>query len=106
MLVLSGTDIATVFADGKIVHDGNLVVSDPLGDVIVSFGGTSEAEESAYDEFLEGHFPARFPCLLNVRLVSTNPGWAAVTRTPLIGAGMFEGATGTLDFTLMAIDEY
>jgi len=99
--VVYGTDFASVFADEKFVHNGNLVVSDPAGNVLLWFDGTSQAEEGAYDGVIEGTLPGPLPSRLSVRVVSTNPLWKSLNKLPLLGVGSFDGANRTLAFALL-----
>jgi hypothetical protein len=100
---VAGTDFLSVYADEQIVHNGNLVITDPGGDVVMWYDGPSTAQEGAYDDILEGRFPKRSPCRLHVRSVSTNPEWRSLNRRPLLGVGAFDGTAGTLDFTLLTV---
>jgi hypothetical protein len=101
--VLSGTDFAAMYADEQLVHNGNFVLADPAGDVVVWYDGPSQAAAGAYDDLLDGRLPATSPTRLSVRTISTGPGWATLNRRPLIGVGLFDGAAGTLAFTLLSI---
>ena len=103
--ILCGTDFLEIFADEKLVHHGNLVVGDPAGDILLWYGGISQAQEGAYDDLMEGRLPEQAPSRLSVRIVSTNSGWKALNKKPLIGVGFFRGTSGTLEFTLLSLTE-
>jgi hypothetical protein len=103
--VICGTDFAVMYADEKLVHNGNFVIADPAGDILVWYDGPSQAAEGAYDELLDGHLPGKIPCRLSVRSVATGPEWRALNRRPLLGMGSFDGADGTLEFTILSITE-
>jgi hypothetical protein len=101
--VLCGTDFAVMGADEKLVHNGNFVIADPAGDVLMWYDGASEAREGAYDELLEGLLPRKIPCRLSLRSISTAPEWRMLNRRPLVGVGSFDGGAGTLDFVVLSI---
>lgn len=101
--VLCGTDFAVMYADEKLVHNGNFVVADPAGDILVWYDGPSNAADGAYDDLLDGRLPGKSPCRLSVRTVSTGPEWRTLNRRPLLGVGAFNGTTGTLEFTLLSV---
>jgi len=103
--VLYGSDFASMYADEKLVHDGNLVIGDPAGNALIWYDGTSQGQEGAYDELLEGGLPGPMPSRLNLHAVSTNPLWKVLNGKPLLGVGSFDGAAGTLEFTLLSITE-
>jgi hypothetical protein len=103
--IICGTDFALMFADEKLVHDGNFVIADPAGDVLIWYDGASQAAEGAYDDLLDGQLPGKIPCRLGVRSISTGPEWRSLNRRPLAGVGWFDGAAGTLEFTLISIND-
>jgi hypothetical protein len=103
--IVGGSDFASMFADERLVHDGSFAVADLTGDIVFWYGGTSEAQEGAYDAILGGELLGKIPCRLSVRSVSTSRGWSSLNRRPLLGAGWFDGITGTLEFTLLSIAE-
>lgn len=103
--VISGTDVAVMYADEKLVHNGCFVIADPTGDILVWYDGPSQASEGAYDDLLDGQLPGRCPCRLSVRTISTGPEWRSLNRRPLLGVGSFDGVAGTLDFTLLSVTE-
>ncbi len=103
--IISGTDFAVMYADEKLVHNGNFVIADPAGDILVWYDGPSQAAEGAYDDLLEGRLPSKSPCRLSVRTISTSPEWRTLNRRPMLGVGTFDGTTGTLEFTLLAVTE-
>ncbi len=103
--IICGTDFAVMYADEKFVHNGNFVIADPAGDILVWYDGPSQAGEGAYDDLLDGQLPAKSACRLSVRTVSTGPEWRTLNRRPLLGVGTFDGATGTLEFTLLSVTE-
>jgi hypothetical protein len=103
--VICGTDFAVMFADEKLVHDGNFVVADPAGDILVWYDGSSQATEGAYDEILDGRLPGKIPTRLSVRSMSTGPDWKLLNRRPLLGVGSFDGRDGTLEFTVLSVAE-
>jgi hypothetical protein len=103
--IVGGTDFAIMYADEKLVHNGNLVVADPAGDILIWYDGSSQADEGAYDELLEGRLPANIPCRLAIRAVSTNPAWRPLNRRPLLGIGSFDGNAGTLELTILSVLE-
>jgi hypothetical protein len=100
--VAYGTDFGSMFADEQFVHNGNLMVGDPAGNVLLWFDGTSQGEEGAYDGVIEGTLPGPLPSRFAVRVVSTNPLWKTLNKKPLQGIGSFDGASGTLAFALLA----
>jgi len=103
--VICGTDFALMYADEKLVHNGNFVVADPAGDILVWYDGSSQAAEGAYDDILDGRLPGKIPSRLSVRSISTGPEWKRFNRRPLLGVGSFDGIAGTLEFTLLSITE-
>jgi len=103
--IVGGTDFAIMYADEKLVHNGNLVVADPAGDILVWYDGFSQAGEGAYDDLLEGRLPANIPCRVAIRTVSTNPAWLFLNRRPLLGIGSFDGNAGTLKLTILSVIE-
>jgi hypothetical protein len=105
MRVISGTDFAVMNGDEKLVHNGNVVIADPAGDVLLWYDGPSQAEEGAYDDLLDGQLPGKIPSRLSVRAVSTGPVWRALKRRPLLGVGSFDGTSGTLEFTVLSVTE-
>jgi hypothetical protein len=94
-----------MYADEKLVHNGNFVITDPAGDIIVWYDGPSQAVEGAYDDLLDGRLPGTSPCRVSVRVVSTSPEWRVLYRRPLLGVGTFDGTAGTLEFTLLSVIE-
>jgi hypothetical protein len=104
--IICGTDFAVMYADEKLVHNGNFVIADPAGDILVWYDGPSQAAEGAYDNLLDGQLPGKSPCRLSVRSVATGPQWRTLNRKPLLGVGSFDGTTGTLDFTLISVVEH
>jgi hypothetical protein len=103
--VLAGTDFLSVYADEQIVHNGNLVIAAPEGDVLLWYDGPSRAQEGSYDAILEGRFAGKSPCRLSVRTVSMNPEWRSLNRRPILGVGTFDGVVGTLEFTLLTVTD-
>ncbi len=101
--VHSGTDFAVMYADEKLVHNGNFIIDDPAGDILVWYDGPTQAAEGAYDDLFDGRLPGKSPCRLSVRTISTSPEWRTLNRRPLLGVGSFDGTTGTLEFTLLSI---
>jgi hypothetical protein len=103
--IIGGTDFAVMYADENLVHNGNFVVAEPTGDILVWYDGTSQAREGAYDELLAGQLPGNIPCRLSMRLVSTSPEWRSLNRRPLFGFGSFDGDAGTLDLIVLSVTE-
>jgi hypothetical protein len=103
--VAVGTDFSVMYADETFVHDGNFVVVDRAGDILVWYDGPSDAGEGAYDDLLDGRLPGRSRCRLSVRTVSTRPEWRTLNRRPLLGIGAFDGGAGTLEFTLLTVTD-
>jgi hypothetical protein len=103
--IVGGADIAVAHADEKIAHQGMCVVADPAGNIIIWFEGTSQAEEGAYDDLLDGVYPPRIRSRLAVRIASTNPEWRSFDRRPLIGAGSFDANAGVLEFVILSLVE-
>jgi hypothetical protein len=99
--IVAGVDFTAVYADEKILHDGRFVVSDPAGDVIVRYEGTSQAQEGAYDALLEGELPGPLPGRFSARAESTRPAWRRLNRVPLLGSGVFDATAATLTITLL-----
>ena len=104
--ILFGVDFATMRSDEKLLHNGSCVIADPHGNILVSYDGTSQGEEGAYDDVLEGRCALRIPSRLSVRMTSTNPDWRWLDQWPLLGIGWFDGGAGTFDFTLLALNEH
>ena len=100
---ITGTDFAMMYADGKLTHHGQFVVAHPGGDIMVSYAGTSQASEAAYDELLEGQYPGRIPCKLTVQTASTHREWRSWNRQPLIAVGTFDGVAGQLEIVLLSM---
>lgn len=103
--VLCGTDFARMEPDERLVHNGNVAVANPAGDVLLWYDGVSEAAEGAYDDVLDGRLPGRIQTRLSVRVLSTAPEWRQFTGRSLLGVGAFDGDAGTLDFTLLWVTE-
>lgn len=103
MSSITGTDFAVMYADEKLTHHGQFVVAHPAGDIMFSYAGTSEAPDGAYDEMLEGQFPAEIPCKLTVQTASTHPEWRPWNRRPLIAVGTFDGVAGRFDIVLLSM---
>jgi hypothetical protein len=103
--IVGGADIAVMNADEKLVHNGTCVVADPLGNIIVWYGGASTAQEGAYDDLIDGIFPPKIPSRLCVRIASTNPEWRSFNRKPLLGAGSFDRSAGRLEFVILSLVE-
>jgi hypothetical protein len=103
--VICGTDFAVMYGDEKLVHNGNVVIADPAGDILLWYDGPSQADEGAYDDLLEGRLPGKIPSRLSVRVISTGPAWRTLKRRPLLGVGSFDGALGTLEFTVLSVTE-
>ena len=103
--VICGTDFAAMYGDEKLVHNGNVVIADPAGDVLLWYDGPSQAEEGAYDDLLDGRLPGKIPSRLRVRAISTGPAWRTLKRRPLLGVGSFDGTSGTLEFTVLSVTE-
>ena len=103
--VMCGTDFAAMYGDEKLVHNGNVVIADPAGDVLLWYDGPSQAEEGAYDDLLDGRLPGKIPSRLSVRVISTGPAWRTLKRRPLLGVGSFDGTSGTLEFTVLSVTE-
>ncbi len=101
--VICGTDFAVMYGDEQLVHNGHVVIADPAGDVLLWYDGPSQAEEGAYDELLDGRLPGRLLSRLSVRAISTAPAWRTLKRRPLLGIGSFDGAAGTLEFTVLSV---
>ena len=101
--ILCGMDIAVMYADEKLMHNGRFVVADPAGDVLVWYDGPSQGAEGAYDDLLDGRLPVNIPSRLHVRIISTAPGWRPFNRRPLLGVGSFNGLARTLDFTVLMV---
>jgi hypothetical protein len=101
--ILSGDDLAIMYADEKLMHDGRFVVEDASGDMLVWYTGTTLAGDGAYDELLEGQLPVAAPCRLSVEVVSAGLAWRSLTRRPLLGVGSFDGQTGRLDVTILSV---
>jgi hypothetical protein len=101
--VLCGTDFALMYADERLVHNGNFVVADPGGDILMWYDGSSQAAEGAYDEILDGRLPGKIASCLSIRSMSAAPEWKRFNRRPLLGVGSFDGRAGTLEFTLLSI---
>jgi hypothetical protein len=104
-VVMCGTDFALMYADEKLVHNGNLVVADPAGDILIWYDGSSQASQGAYDDILDGRLPGKIPSRLQVRSISSGPEWKSLNRVPLLGVGSFDGTLGTLEFTLLSVTE-
>jgi hypothetical protein len=94
---ITGTDFACMYADEKLVHQGQFVVAHPDGDIMFSYAGTSQALQGAYDELLDGKLPQRIPCKLTVQTSSTHREWRLWNRQPLIAVGTFDGVARQLD---------
>ena len=103
--VICGTDFAAMYGDEKLVHNGNVVIADPAGDVLLWYDGPSQAEEGAYDDLLDGRLPGNIPSRLSVRVISTGSAWRTLQRRPLLGVGSFDGTSGTLEFTVLSLAE-
>ncbi len=103
--IIGGSDIAVMHGDETFVHDGNFVIADPAGDVLVFYNGPSAAAEGTYDDVLDGRLPGRSACRLSVRTVSTSPTWRALNRRPLLGVGFYDGSIGRLEFTILTVIE-
>jgi len=103
--VAFGTDFAVMYADEKLVHNGNFIVSDPAGDILIWYDGPSQAREGAYDELLDGQLPPKIPCRFRLRSISTGPEWKLLNRQPLLGVGSFDGTAGTLEFVVLSVTE-
>jgi hypothetical protein len=103
--IICGTDFAEMYADEKLVHNGNLVVADPAGDILIWYDGTSQAREGAYDDLLEGKLPESATTRLSIRTISTNPAWRALNKKPLLGIGSFSATATTLELTLLSLTE-
>jgi len=100
---ITGTDFAVMFADEKLTHNGQFVVTHPAGDIMFSYAGTSQAPEGAYDELLEGNVPGKIPCKLTVQTASMHREWRSLNRQPLIAIGTFDGIEGQLDIVLLSM---
>jgi hypothetical protein len=100
---ITGTDFATMYADEKLTHHGQFVVAHPAGDIMVSYAGTSQAPEGAYDELLGGQVPGKIPCKLTVQTTSNHREWRCWNRQPLIAVGTFDGVAGQLDIVLLSM---
>ena len=92
-------------ADEHLVHNGTCVVADPQGNTILWYDGASQAEEGAYDDLIDGIFPAKLRSRLCVRIASTNPEWRSFNRRPLLGVGSFDGSSGKLEFVVLSLVE-
>ena len=103
--IVCGSDFAVMHGDENFVHNGNFIVADPAGDVLVWYDGPSAAVEGTYDKLLDGQLPGRSACRLSVRTVSTNPEWRSLNRTPLLGVGYYDGSIGTIEFAILTITE-
>jgi hypothetical protein len=103
--VVGGSDFALMYADEKLVHNGVFVATDPAGDVVVWYEGTSQAREGAYDALPDGQLPADVPTQVSVRTSSTSPEWKRLNRKPLLGVGSFDGTSGVLDVTVLFVTE-
>jgi hypothetical protein len=101
--ILGGDDFAIMYADEKLIHDGRFAVDDPAGDLLVRYYGTTLAGDGAYDDVLDGHFPASAACRLSVELISAAPGWRTFVRRPLLGVGFFNGQAGRLEMTILSV---
>jgi len=100
---ITGTDFACMYADEKLVHQGQFVVAHPDGDIMFSYSGTSLAPQGAYDELLDGKFPEKMPCKLTVQTSSTHREWRCWNRQPLIAVGTFDGVARHLDIVLLSM---
>jgi hypothetical protein len=98
-----GTDVVSIFADERLVHNGNFVVSDPAGDLIVWFDGTSQGLEGAYDGSIDGTLPGSLRSHFSVRAVSANALWRSLNDDTLFGVGSFDGANRWLAFTVFSV---
>jgi hypothetical protein len=103
--VICGTDFAVMYGDEKLVHNGNVVIADPAGDILLWYDGPSQAEEGAYDDLLDGRLPGKIRSRLSVRVISTGPTWRTLKRRPLLGVGSFDGTSGSLEFTVLSVTE-
>jgi hypothetical protein len=103
--ILGGTDFGAMYADEKFTHNGNFVVRDPAGDILIWYDGPSQGPEGTYDDVLDGNFVNKLTCRLAVRTVSVNAGWRSLNRRPLLGMGTFEGESGVLAFTVLSLNE-
>jgi hypothetical protein len=101
--IVFGTNFVSVRADERLMHNGNLVVSDPAGDLLLWFDGTSQGQEGAYDDALDGTLPGPLATHFSVRAISANPLWKALNNAPLFGVGSFDGANRTLTFALVSV---
>ncbi len=77
--ILSGDDFAVMYADEKLVHNGRFVAADPVGDMMVWYAGTTEANEGAYDDLIDGQLPRVASCRMNVVFVSAALRWRPLT---------------------------
>ncbi len=103
--VVGGSDFAMMYADEKLLHEGVFVATDPTGDVVLWYDGTSQGQEGAYDGLLDGDVPSDMPTRVTVRTASTSPEWRRLNRKPLLGVGSFDGVSGILDVTVLSITE-
>jgi hypothetical protein len=103
--IVGGADMAVMHADENLIHNGVCVVADPKGSTILWYDGTSQGEEGAYDGLLDGIVPANLRSRLCVRIASTNPGWRSLNRNPLLAAGSFKWAAGSLEFVILSLAE-
>jgi hypothetical protein len=103
--VVGGVDMAVMNADESLTHNGTCVIADPLGNTILWYDGSSQAEEGAYDDLLDGVLPSKIRSRLCVRITSTNPEWRSFNRRPLLAVGSFDGSAGTLEFVILSLVE-
>jgi hypothetical protein len=104
--IVGGSDMAMMRPDEKLVHRGSCVVADPAGNIIFRYDGTSQAEEGAYDDLLDGVLPPKIRSRLSVRVTSTNPDWRTFDERPLIGAGFFDATGGVHDVLVLSLVEH
>lgn len=101
--VVCGTDFASMYADGRLAHDGQFAAAGGEGAVLFRYGGFSAAGIDAYDALLDGLAPARSSSELVVCTASASAPWRLLNRRPLVGIGTIDLSAGALEFILRTL---
>jgi hypothetical protein len=100
---VSGTDLIVVYADEKMTHHGQTVISHASGPIILRYTGTSDADAGAYDDLVDGILPGNISTRLVVESISSRPDWRRLNREPLLAIGSLDCRRGALDLVLLSM---
>jgi len=101
--VVCGTDFVSMYADGRLAHDGRFAAGGGEGAVLFRYGGFSAAGVDAYDALLDGLAPPRSSSELVVCTASASAPWRFLNRRPLVGIGTMDLSAGAFEFILRTL---